>query len=174
MGLFKKFAEKMQAGLPDYEAEVRSMMQPGEDLLGIGFASHAAPEMDTAVGPGSRNIIGAAINATAEARKKGQHLSGADDSCAMAIPRDGQYLTVAISDQRLSFWSFGMSAREIPPSEVLAFPRSSVASVAATGQTDNYGAMTRFSFTDESFADMKILDQPTYAAFRAAADGLST
>jgi hypothetical protein len=173
MGLMKKLTDKMAAMAPDYEGEVRKLLLPGEQLLGIGMAITAAPEYDTSVGMGGRKIISAAVNAASEARKKHKYLSGDDDSCAIAIPRSGNYLTVAISDQRLSFWDFGLSGRDVPPAEVLAFPRSSVTSIVPTGETDKYGIFNRFSFVDGSFADMKVMDQPTSATFRAAADGFT-
>jgi hypothetical protein len=172
MGLMKKFTDKLAAMAPDYEGEVRKLMQPGEELLGVGLAITAAPEYDTSVGMGGRKIISAAINAASEARKKSKYLSGDDDSCALAIPRIGNYLMVAISDQRASFWDFGMMMRDVPLAETLAFPRTSVTSILATGETDKYGIFNRFSFVDGSYADMKIQDQPISATFRAAADGI--
>lgn len=171
MGLFKKYIDKMQASAPDYEGEVRKVLQPSEQLLGIGYATHAAPELNKS-GVGGNKLIGAAINAATEARNKSKHLAGAPDSCALAIPRSGA-LMVAISDQRVTFWDFGMMMTDIPPREVLAFPLSSVTSIAATGDKDAYGFLTRFSFVDESYADMRVMEQPTYAAFAEAAASLT-
>jgi hypothetical protein len=171
VGLFKKYIEKMQAGAPDYEGEIRKALQPTEQLLGIGYASHAAPELKKS-GVGGNKLIGAAINAATEAHSKSKHLSGAADSCAFAIPRNAPMM-VAISDQRVSFWDFGMMMTDVPPREALAFPRSSVASIAATGDKDAYGFMTRFSFVDESYADMRVMEQPTYPAFAEAAARIS-
>jgi hypothetical protein len=130
--------------------------------------------MDTSIGIGGKKIISAAINAATEARKKSKHLSGAEGSCAVAIPRDGRYMMIVISDQRVSFWDFGMTMREVPPTEIVAFPRSSVSGIVATGETDQYGHMTRFSFVDDSFVDLKLMESPTNAEFSAAAAGLSS
>ncbi len=166
MGLFKKYIDRMQAGSPDYEGEVRKCQQPGEQLLGIGCARHAVSEV------GGRKLLEVAVNTAIVAHQKGQHLNGEKGSCAAAIPRSGQ-LMVAISDQRVSFWDFGMMMTDVPPAEALAFPRSSVTSIEAVGTPDVYGHMTRFSFVDGSFADMKVMEQPTYAGFVAACAGLS-
>jgi hypothetical protein len=174
MGLMKKYIAKMQSGAPDYEAEVRQCLQPGEDFLGASFVSHAAYEMDTSVGRGGKKFLQAAVNSALEARKKSQHLSGDDNSLALSIPRDGQYLMAVVSNHRLSMWSFGQTAMETPPTEIVSFARSSVKSVVATGETDNYGHMTRFTFSDDSYADMKVTDSPTYAAFTSACQGLAS
>ena len=122
MGLFKKLAEKTAAGVPDHPREIAKQLSAGESVVGW---AHAHPVAFVTDKHARRNgAIGMAINIASQKFSEHQHLAGADGSAAMSLPRDlnGQ-VTVAITDQRLTFWSFGATMREVPPTLLASFPR---------------------------------------------------
>ena len=168
MGLFKKLAEKTAAGLPDHPREIAKLLSPGESVVGWG---HAHPLAFVTDKNARRNgAIGMAINIASQKSSEHQHLAGADGSAAMSISRDlnGQ-VTVAITDQRLTFWSFGATMRDVPPTLLASFPRRDVRWISKTGGSNQYGSYVRFSFADESFIDFSVMDRTMCASFFAAA-----
>ncbi len=172
MGLLKKLAEKAAAGAPDYRAEIAARLPAGESVVGWGHGQHLAPETD--LNMRRRGVIGAGINLASEMRSKQQHLTGAADSCAYAVPRDVQsMITLAITEQRVTLWTFGTSMREVPPRELVAFPRSSVSSITATGDAGKLGRHARLLFIDESSVDLEMMDDPANPSFWSAAAALS-
>lgn len=168
MGLFKKLAEKTAAGLPDHAREIARQLGPGESVVGWG---HAHPLAFVTDKQARRNgAIGMAINIASQKFSEHQHLAGADGSAAMSIPRDlNGKVTVAITDRRLTFWSFGPTMRDVPPTLVGSFPHSDLRWISKTGGSNQYGSYVRFSFTDESFIDFAVMDHEMYASFFAAA-----
>ena len=171
MGLFKKPAEKTAAGLPDHPREIAKQLSAGESVVGWAHAQPVAFAADKHV---RRNgAIGMAINIASQKFAEHQHLAGADGSAAMSLPRDlnGQ-VTVAITDQRLTFWSFGATLREVPPTLLASFPRNDVRWISKTGGSNQYGSYVRFSFADESFIDFAVMDHEPYASFFAAASDI--
>lgn len=171
MGLFKKLAEKTAAGLPDHPREIAKLLAPGETVVGWAHAYPLAFVTDKST---RRNgAIGMAINIASQKFSEHQHLAGADGSAAMSLPRDltGQ-VTVAITDQRVTFWSFGATMRDVPPALLASFPRHGVRWISRTGGSNQYGSFVRFSFADESFIDFSVMDRGTYASFFAAASDI--
>jgi hypothetical protein len=165
MGFMKKFGEKMaakaMANAPDFEEEIRRLLEPGEELAGWGFGYHASPNLNTSGGVGGNKLIGAAINAASEARQKAKHMSGDANSCAFAIPRDMSWaMAIAVTDRRLGFLDFGMANEVVPPKLLVSFPRTSVSSVRPTGEAAKLGEMVRFSFADNSHVDVSVYDWP--------------
>ena len=66
-------------------------------------------------------------------------------------------MTVAITDQRLTFWSFGATMREVPPTLLAIVPGAETCGeISKTGGSDQYGSYVRFSFADESFIDFSV------------------
>jgi hypothetical protein len=168
MGVFKKRADKAAAGLPDHPGEIAKRLPAGERVVGWGHVHPLALVTDKNA---RRNgAIGMAINIASQRLAEHQHLAGADGSAAMSIPRDlNGRVTVAITDQRLTFWSFGATMRDVPPTLLAAFPRGDVRWIAKTGGSNQHGLFVRFSFADESFIDFAITAHERYASFFAAA-----
>jgi hypothetical protein len=167
MGLFKKLAERA-AGAPDYSTEIRKLLLPGEKLVGWGHASPLAAVTDKNARRPS--ALGLAINIASPKIAEHRHLAGGEGSAAMSIQRDtdGQ-LTVAITDQRLTFWSFGPIMRDVPPAAVASIPLGEVRWIAKTGGSNGHGAFVRFSFDDESFIDFAVMEHGRFASFFSAA-----
>jgi hypothetical protein len=168
MGLFKKLAEKASAGAPDYPGVIGKLLPPGECLVGWGHADQLAPVTDR--NTRRHSAIGMAMNIASQKVSEHRHLAGEMGSAAMSIPRDvnGQ-LTVAITDRRLTFWSFGPMMRDVPPVALASFPLGDVRWIAKTGARDQYGVVVRFSFADESFIDFSVMEHEMFASFFSAA-----
>lgn len=168
MGLFKKLAEKAAAAMPDYGGEIARLLAPGEQLVGWAHGMPLAFVTDKNVR--RQGVIGTAINATSQMRNESKHLGGEPGSLAMSFPRDaGGQVTVAITDQRVTAWFFGVMMHDVPPALLVAYPRDAVASIAKTGGSDRYGSYVRFAFTDDSFIDLSVMEHETFAPFFAAA-----
>jgi hypothetical protein len=167
MGLLKKLAGKA-AGTPDHPGEIRKLLVPGESLVGWAHAHPLAAVTEKTTR--RHSALGLAINIGSQKVAEHQHLAGAEGSAAMSIPRDieGQ-LTVAITDRRVTFWSFGPTLRDVPPRVVASFPIGDLRWVAKTGGSNQYGTSVRFSFDDESFVDFAVMEHEMFASFFAAA-----
>jgi hypothetical protein len=154
MGLFKKMIEKAQANLPDHAAEVGKCLPAGDTVTASGFGMHRAYDGAT----GGRGIDGIIVNKVIAKASAHGHISGDVDSCARAIPSDMQGMHhIAITSQGLSFWDFGMTNRELPPRELVSFPRSSVRSIAKTGKAPRGYEDVRITFTDDSYVDYGVM-----------------
>jgi hypothetical protein len=168
MGLLKKYLEKAAAKMPAYGAEIAAVLPAGETVVGWGQGMHLAPLLDMSVR--RQGIIGVGINAASEKLKANKHLAGDDGSCAHAIPRDAYgFITVAVTNQRVTMWSFGQMMQDIPPTELISFPLSSLAAIEKTGESDKYGPHVRFRFVDASHVDFAMMPDPANETFFAAA-----
>ncbi len=78
---------------------------------------------------------------------------------------------MAVTDRRLALFSFGPSMREVPPTELVSFPRSSVQSITP-GEPSRYGTHTTFRFVDDSFVVFDVYTDPGTEEFRAASAGM--
>lgn len=172
MGLFKKLVERAGGAAPDYDAAIAAALDPGEQLAGWVHGYPLAFAVDTSLR--RRTAFGTALNLAGQQRSERAHLGGGSDAMARAVPRDlGHQFTVSISDQRVAFWSFGPHMLEPTPTLITAFGLGEVVSVARTGDWDEFGAHVRFTFADESFVDVAVMEHPMYEPFFAAAAQVS-
>lgn len=170
MGLFKKLAERAAANMPDYGAAIRACLPADEPLLAHAHGMHLALAADTNLR--RQGLIGVGINALTDKAHQHKYLAGEPGSCALAIPRDMQsQITVAVTDRRVIMYSFGMMMADIPPAELVSFPRSSVQAITP-GESSRYGTHTTFRFVDGSHVVFDMYTDTGTEAFRTAAAGL--
>ncbi len=169
MARFTRRSETSQVVATDDAAAtgIARVLLPGERILASAGASplgHAASRSQ-----GRLAAVGFAIGLGA-LKAPDPHASGEHESAAMVLHRAiVRPVTVAITDQRVTFWSFQGVGDGTRPVAIAAFPRAELRWIAKTGQMSELGAGVRFSFVDESFIDLAVREREPFGSFWARA-----
>ena len=182
MGLLDKFIAKQMAKLPDYRAEVGNRLAGGDRVLAVSVGMNRASSKSlneiTLIDQRSARsrLVGKALAGVTDAVSQARHIDGDDDSVAVAsVPDVGDAIVIALSESALSFWSFGPTNTDVPPTPLGSIPRDRVASITQTGRIPGpagKGYLTaRLSFVDGSWVDYSIADETSYPEFWSVATG---
>jgi hypothetical protein len=158
----------------DAAAVIARHVLRGERILGCADASPISRPPAT-----GRRSLGAVVVALGFGAVT-DDVRGAADSSAMSLRRAvAGPVSVAITDRRVTFWTFYVGERRVAPIAVAAFARDQLRFIATTGATTaattratgDAGAPTRFSFVDESFIDLAVTAHAGFASAAASKIG---
>lgn len=172
MGLFDKMTSAFAGMMPDYAAEIAAVSTtPSDTLLAFSKATPAAYTRGGSAGTLSvqgvlfSKALAAAQNTVAGAK----HITGDEGSVARSLSQEGDLQVLALGTEAATWWDFGMSATDTPPTLTQTVPRSSFASIVDTGKRAQGGQqIVRFTFTDGSSFDYRLL-QPSPTFWEVAA-----
>ncbi len=159
MGLFDKLTAKLASMGIDHAAVLTEQLGPEDAFVACAGVLPSAYER----GGGGRLLNGTqiamkAVDAATNAVSGKNHVGGDKDSIAASLPREGELRYAALSARGLSLWDFGMNGQQDPPTFVLRVTGEHVRSVVDTGKKAQGGAVVvRFTFTDDSFFDYRVL-----------------
>lgn len=172
MGLFDKITAAFAGSMPDYIAEITAVHGDAADAP-LAFAK-ATPAAYTRGGAaGTLTVEGAlfsgALAAAQNAFAGSKHVDGDVDSIARTLTKDGDLQVLSLGATHATWWDFGMTATDTPPTLTQQVPRASFASIVDTGKRAQGGQqIARFTFTDGSSFDYRLL-QPSPTFWEVAA-----
>ncbi|HXH80966.1 hypothetical protein [Nocardioides sp.] len=175
MGLRDKWMAQMSARMPDYGSVLTEALGDDAPCQAHALVVPAAYERNS----GSGSDIGSAllkraVDLASNSIAENKHIGGDDGSIARSLPRVGDMLALALSPTSLSFWSFGITGRELPPQRRIRLDRDVVRGLVGTGKRSQGGAgVARLSFVDGSFFDYRVVMAPA-PEFWVEAESLTT
>ena len=164
MGLFDKLTAAFSGATPDYTAEIAAATDDsGDTVLAFSRCFPAAYTRGGAAGTLSVDgvLVSKAIAAVQNKAAGAKHVAGDADSIARTLTQDADLRVLALGQNRVTWWDFGMSGTQPPAELVQSVSRDDVASIVDTGKRAQGGTLvTRFTFTDGSAFDYRLL-QPS-------------
>ncbi|WP_110208942.1 hypothetical protein [Nocardioides daejeonensis] len=169
MGLRDKIAAKFASMGIDHSAALAPILGAEDPVVACAGVLPAAYKRGGGTGPlNGTQIAMKAIDAAANKVSGNRHTGGEEGSVAATLPREGELAYLAMSARGLSLWDFGMNGQQTPPTLMVRIDGEQVRSVVDTGKKAQGGAaVVRFTFTDDSFFDYRVM--PGNAAFIEAA-----
>ncbi len=169
MGLFDKLGAALAGRLPDYTAEISALAGPDDAPLA---SVRAFPSAYTRAGDGGsleKRLLSAAISTVQNKVSTSRHVSGEAGSTARGLEQSGDLRVLALGARSLTWWDFGVTGTDAPPTLRQRLDRALVTSLIDTGERAQGGAqVARLSFTDGSWFDYRFI-QPADGFWEIAA-----
>lgn len=173
MGLFDKVKNSLAGLRPDYDTVLREQLGDEQHLAHVAVLP-SATETDRSGGRPKdlTELAQGAAHRLTDKVVKDRHIGGEEGSIAHSLPRSEDPLMLALAQESVTLWKFGLGAKATAPDLIARIPREEISSIADTGKRGARGHV-RFTFTDESFFDYQTLTAPS-PEFWAAAEATGT
>jgi hypothetical protein len=156
MGLLDKYVQMVSGPAPDMPALMGGLLGSEDTFLSWTTATPEAVESDGSGGVSSdplNRLLNMAVKAAVSAHSASKHIGGEPGSIARTLPRDGEQLTLVVSQAGLSAWR-GNGYRGNVPEPLYRIAAEHISTVTDTGQRRQGQAMIcRVDFVDGSFFD---------------------
>ncbi|PKQ32860.1 MAG: hypothetical protein CVT62_02065 [Actinobacteria bacterium HGW-Actinobacteria-2] len=156
MGFLDKYVQMVSGPAPDMPVLMGGLLAEGDTFLSWTTATPEAVESDGSGGVSSdpfNRLLNMAVKAAVSAHSASKHIGGAEGSIARTLPRDGEQLTLVVSQAGLSAWR-GNGYHGNVPEPLYRIAGEHVATVTDTGQRrQGKAAVCRVDFVDGSFFD---------------------
>jgi hypothetical protein len=156
MGLLDKYVQMVAGPAPDMPALMGGLLGAEDPFMSWTSATPEAMASDGSGGVSSdplNRLLNMAVKAAVSAHSANNHIGGAEGSIARTLPRDGEQLTLVVSQNGLSAWR-GDGYRGNVPEPFYRIAAEHISTVTDTGQRRQGKAVVcRVTFVDDSFFD---------------------